>query len=224
MLKIAPKIPISTFLSIFIAQMLALIVLLAVPVSTQAITFEPQVDIPTKEFQKIKDRDINENTIGYYIKSVYKYAIGVVGVLAAVVLMVGGIVWLTAGGNQTRIGEAKAWIGASITGLIIALASYMILWTVNPALVQFRPIEVKVRSNKSSDGFSADTTYLNIYKLKCASVEKCNYPWSTTELNILGDTTYCGDILIKDTDTCLKTWVCCQCLSSDKEYCEKVTP
>lgn len=80
--------------------------------------------------------------IGIYISSLYKYAIGIVGILAAVILMLGGIIWLTAGGNQTRVGEAKAWIGASLTGLIIALTSYMILYQVNPSLTQFRPIGI----------------------------------------------------------------------------------
>ena len=82
--------------------------------------------------------------IGQYIAGIYKYAIGIVGILAAVVLMIGGIVWLTAGGSATRVGEAKAWIGASLTGLIIALTSYMILYQINPKLTQFKPIEVAV--------------------------------------------------------------------------------
>jgi len=80
--------------------------------------------------------------IGEYISGIYKYAIGIVGILAAVVLMIGGVIWLTAGGNAGRIGEAKAWIGASLTGLIIALCSYIILYQINPSLTQFNPIGV----------------------------------------------------------------------------------
>lgn len=80
--------------------------------------------------------------IGEYISGIYKYAIGIVGILAAVVLMIGGIIWLLAGGNATRVGEAKAWIGASLTGLVIALCSYMILYQINPSLTQFGPIKV----------------------------------------------------------------------------------
>lgn len=75
--------------------------------------------------------------IAQYITAIYKYALGIVGILATVVLMVGGIIWLTAGGSASRITEAKAWIGASLTGLIIALASYTILYQVNPNLVTF---------------------------------------------------------------------------------------
>jgi len=82
--------------------------------------------------------------IGQYIAGVYQYAIGIVGILSAVVLMFGGIIWLTAGGNAAQIGNAKAWIGASLTGLVIALCSYMILYLVNPDLTIFKPLGIKL--------------------------------------------------------------------------------
>ncbi len=82
--------------------------------------------------------------IGQYIAGIYQYAIGIVGILSAVVLMFGGIIWLTAGGNATQIGNAKSWIGASLTGLVIALCSYMILYTVNPALTIFKPLQIQL--------------------------------------------------------------------------------
>jgi hypothetical protein len=86
-----------------------------------------------------------ENTwISEYIAAIYKYAISIVGILAAVVLMFGGLLWLTAGGNATRVGEAKAWIGASLTGLVIALTSYSILYQINPDLVSIKSISTAV--------------------------------------------------------------------------------
>jgi len=41
---------------------------------------------------------------------------GIIGILAALALMIGGVIWLIAAGNASRISEAKAWIGASLTG------------------------------------------------------------------------------------------------------------
>ncbi|MEA3398485.1 MAG: pilin [Patescibacteria group bacterium] len=82
------------------------------------------------------------NWIGEHIANIYKYAIGIVGILATVVMMIGGIMWVVAGGNATRIGEAKAWIGAALTGLVLALTSYVILYQINPDLTQFKPIEI----------------------------------------------------------------------------------
>lgn len=80
--------------------------------------------------------------IAEYIAGVYKYAIGIIGILATVVMMIGGVIWITAGGNASSIGEAKAWIGASLTGLVIALSSYMILYQINPKLVAWGPLKI----------------------------------------------------------------------------------
>ena len=128
---------------IFCFQFFCLIILLATPNISRAAdpTFTPQVGIPGTEFDAGKTFTFNTKStkpIGLYIQAIYKYAIGIVGILATVVMMVGGIVWLTAGGNPTRIGEAKAYIGASLTGLILALSSYLILATINPALVNLK--------------------------------------------------------------------------------------
>jgi len=74
--------------------------------------------------------------IGEYIAGIYNYAIGVVGILATITMMIGGVIWLTAGGNSSRIGEAQAWITSSVTGLLIALTSYMILYQINPDILK----------------------------------------------------------------------------------------
>ncbi|MDD5071324.1 MAG: pilin [Patescibacteria group bacterium] len=82
--------------------------------------------------------------IGEYIGSIYNYAIGIVGILAAIVLMFGGVIWLTAGGSPERVKEAKAWIGASLSGLVLMLCSYMILYQINPDLVKLNPLKIKL--------------------------------------------------------------------------------
>jgi hypothetical protein len=134
----------AVFFSVFVLQMMCLIFLSAVPEQGRAADpkFTPQVGIPgSEEFGPGIEYTFSTKStrpIGLYIRAIYKYAIGIVGILATVVLMVGGIVWLTAGGNPTRIGEAKAYIGASLTGLILTLSSYLILATINPALINLK--------------------------------------------------------------------------------------
>jgi hypothetical protein len=121
--------------------MVCLIFLLAIPRESRAadaseIKFTPQVSIDST-FQKGTP---TSPSIAKYIQSIYNYAIGIVGILAAVVLMFGGVRWLLAGGSPDKISDAKAWIGASITGLVLVLTSYMILNTINPDLVSFKEI------------------------------------------------------------------------------------
>lgn len=82
--------------------------------------------------------------IGEYISGLYKYSIGIIGMLAAVVIMYGGILWIVAGGNQSTVGEAKKWIEGALVGLFLAFGSYLILYTVNPSLTVFNPISVKM--------------------------------------------------------------------------------
>lgn len=140
--------------TIFLVMFLFLIFAPAICIAAPA-QFKPQITIG--EFQKGIDTPVSNTgeTIWNYIKAIYKYAIGVVGIVAAVVLMIGGIMWLTAGGNQTRIGEAKAYIGASLSGLLLALTSFMILATVNPKLTQFNPLDVTTVEDNSGDQNSA---------------------------------------------------------------------
>ncbi len=108
-----------------------------------------QVDIPgLKELAAKHPAVCNEEQcsipwIGVYIISIFNYGIGIVGILAAVVLMFGGALWIMAGGSAEKIGEAKKWIGASLAGLIIALSSFMILYQINPNLTMFKPLEIK---------------------------------------------------------------------------------
>ncbi len=136
MLTKFPKILIIIFLSIFIIQLVCLLTLFLIPKNASAgASFTPQVPVPGYTFDSSAKSTKN---IAEYVKAIYKYAIGIVGIIAAVVLMFGGILWITAGGNSGRIGEAKSWIGASLAGLLIALTSYLILATVNPALVNFK--------------------------------------------------------------------------------------
>jgi len=78
--------------------------------------------------------------ISDYIETIYKYLISIVGILATVIMMIGGVIWITAGGNASRIGEAKAWIGGALMGLVLALSSYTILYQINDETVKMKPI------------------------------------------------------------------------------------
>ena len=121
--------------------------------------------------------------IGEYIAGVYKYAIGIVGILAAVVLMIGGVMWIVAGGSATAIGEAKAWIGASLTGLVIALCSYLILYQVNPALVGFNGLNITLVQKIDEDALKEAKQRLTLSIAKyCGCVDWKNL-YSTTSLN-----------------------------------------
>ncbi len=55
---------------------------------------------------------------------VIKVLLGFLGLIAVVIIMLGGFKWMTAGGNEDQIAEAKNLMVAGAVGLIIILASY----------------------------------------------------------------------------------------------------
>lgn len=80
--------------------------------------------------------------LGEYIKAIYNYGFSIAGILAAILLMAGGVLWLVSGGDASKVTQAKELIIGSVTGLIILAASYVLLIQINPDLVKFRPISI----------------------------------------------------------------------------------
>ena len=52
--------------------------------------------------------------------------LGFLGIVAVIIILLGGFKWMTAGGNEDKVGEAKKLIMAGVIGLIIILASFAI--------------------------------------------------------------------------------------------------
>ncbi len=71
-----------------------------------------------------------------YIQAFYKLFISLVGILAVIMIMVGGFQWLLAAGNAQKISGAKTTIVSALMGLILALSSYTILYIVNPQILK----------------------------------------------------------------------------------------
>ena len=59
-------------------------------------------------------------------------------VMAALVMMVvGGYMYMTAGGNASQVAKAKSWIGSSIAGIFLAVLAFTILRLIAENLVTF---------------------------------------------------------------------------------------
>jgi len=53
-------------------------------------------------------------------------ALGFLGVIAVVIILMGGFKWMTAGGNEDKVAEAKKLLGAGVIGLAIVLAAWAV--------------------------------------------------------------------------------------------------
>ncbi len=116
--------------------------------------------------------------IGIYIIMLYKYGLSIVGALVVIVMMIAGVIYLTAGGNITQVTTAKTFIKNALTGLVLLLTSYLLFITINPELVQFKPLSIKQVKNvpevKEAE-YSCSQHNNNITNCKSAQSKGCVY-------------------------------------------------
>lgn len=79
---------------------------------------------------------IGTKEVGDIIPALYRFGLGLVGISALAALIVGGIMYMTAGGSQDQTKRARTWLGNAFFGLALALLSYLILNTINPDLLK----------------------------------------------------------------------------------------
>ncbi len=87
------------------------------------------------------ERDFSGNVTDY-IKAIYRFFVGIAGILAVFMIVFGGVQWLFSGGNATKISSAKETIFGAVLGLLIAVGSYTILININPRLVNLGEFKV----------------------------------------------------------------------------------
>ncbi len=69
------------------------------------------------------------------VSSFYKIALGLAGAAALGVLIYGAVLW-TLSGAVTSKQDAREWISGALWGLVLLLGAYLILYTINPRLVE----------------------------------------------------------------------------------------
>jgi hypothetical protein len=89
-----------------------------------------------------EDGNIYIPWIGEYIKAVYNFTVIVISILAIVMLIIAGAQIITSAGGPAK-GAAYKRITQAIIGLFIAWGSYVVLYTINPGLTQFKSLSVQ---------------------------------------------------------------------------------
>jgi len=69
------------------------------------------------------------------VSNVIRAFMGLLGIVAVVIILLGGFKWMTAGGNEDKVGEAKKLIISGIIGLVIIMSAYAIAQFVVGAIV-----------------------------------------------------------------------------------------
>lgn len=67
---------------------------------------------------------LGTNDIREGVMNVVNVLLGFLGILAIIIILWGGFRWMTSGGNEEKVGEAKKVITAGIIGLVIIFTAY----------------------------------------------------------------------------------------------------
>lgn len=94
--------------------------------------------------------------IAQYIQGLYKYGVAIAGVVAAVMMMVGGFLYLTAA-DSGRVSRGKQIIVDAMLGLLLVIFAYGILTVINPGLTTLSPLKVEYIERQTWDTLATTT-------------------------------------------------------------------
>lgn len=103
--------------------------LLALPAAAGATGVETGIDVFSSEL------GLGTQDIRVTVARIINVAMGLLGIIAVVIVLYGGFLWMTAAGNEERVDKAKKLIIAGIIGMAIILSAYAIARFVVTSLV-----------------------------------------------------------------------------------------
>lgn len=115
-----------------------IIVLLLLFVSFSFVFAIPERDLEVwyPEISGIQPQTIEGTGLGSYVRYIFFFIIIVSGMVTFASLVYAGYLWMSSGGNPSKLGVAKDRIISSFVGIIIILSSFLILNTIDPKLVR----------------------------------------------------------------------------------------
>lgn len=128
--------------------------------------------------------------IAQYIIALYNYALIIIGSLAAVTTMAGGVIWLISGSNASRMKVAKEMIIGSVSGLVVLFSSYMIISVINPDILIFKSLKIQYIPEAMPDFSDSAPGSGNPYQEGCDEFKRTG-----------GDTSKCEELASKITVT-----------------------
>jgi hypothetical protein len=105
-----------------------------------------QIPLPDVSFSDIvikPGETVNFPWLAQYLGGIYKLSMILGTILAVVMIMVGGFIWLAAAGNQATIGTGKNYIEGAFVGLLLLLGTVVILKNINPTLLNLKPLKIE---------------------------------------------------------------------------------
>jgi hypothetical protein len=120
-----------------------------------------------------------------YILYIYRFAIFSSGIVALLMLVIGGIFYMTSGENPEKKKDAKDRIFSALGGLVLVFLIYIILNTLNPELTRISPPSLRPNPDKICQEFCHQSC-----EEKCsdsATILKCKDFWDKSKVVINGE-------------------------------------
>lgn len=152
-----------------ITRILGFLCLLFFAVPVYASPYTPLVQIPGLG---------TEVTISSYLIGIYNFLLSIVGIVAVMMLILGGMRYISAAGNSAAIGEAKSMIEGAISGLLLALLSWLIVSTINPDILYVKQPGMTNPGTKTLDTYNPGDS-------NCLSVSSYKYCDGSTTQNCI---------------------------------------
>ncbi len=100
---------------------------LVAPIAAFAITaFANSAKAISVNFDVVSSTGLGTTGLEDSIARVINIALGFLGLISVIIILLGGFKWMTSGGDGEKIKGAKKLIGAGVVGLAIVLAAYAI--------------------------------------------------------------------------------------------------
>ncbi|MDD2646419.1 MAG: hypothetical protein PHV78_00620 [Patescibacteria group bacterium] len=94
------------------AMVVAPLIVMALPPMNEGLEqFETQTELSNADLTVV-------------IARIVRLVLGFLGLIAVVIIIIGGFQWMTSGGNEEKIGGAKKLMGAGVIGLFIIVIAY----------------------------------------------------------------------------------------------------
>lgn len=89
--------------------------------------FLASVAVVSAQMAEPEVEGFSERSVTEIIQNITNWIVGIVALIAVLVIVIAGVMWATAGGNEDQQGKARKLLISGIIGLFIALAALAIV-------------------------------------------------------------------------------------------------
>lgn len=138
--KLTAKILIIFFFFVFFQISIPKVQAVATPLTAQPTTAAPTPSNTYTPLQNVNlpnGKPLYTPSIITYLQTIYSFGIAIAGALAVIMIVFGGIQYMLSDAFTSK-SDAKDKIWAALQGLLLALCSYVLLYTINPEIVKLK--------------------------------------------------------------------------------------